>query len=125
MAHFNTALNGQDTLAVGRAVARTTLRKSATASGSGRSRPQFTPVMWKSSSLAPQIQSAMAATSRSAITLTGLLQTDGPQVARLAAKVGFDLGHRRKAETRIQPWHFADLDLVHVVVATQQQQPDL
>ena len=36
----------------------TTLRMSATTSGSGRSRPQFTPVRWKPSSFAPQTKSA-------------------------------------------------------------------
>ena len=44
------------------------------ASGSGKSRPQFTPVMWKSTSLAPQIQSAITATSRSVTSLTGFLE---------------------------------------------------
>ena len=45
--------------------------------------------------------------------------TDG-----LAAEVIFNFRQRGKSETR-QARHLADLDFVHVVVAAQQQQPDL
>ena len=54
----------------------------------------------------------------------GLLQSNWAKIARLAAKVGLDLGHGRKAECS-QSGQLADLDFVHVVVATHQQQPDL
>ena len=43
----------------------------AATSGSGRSRPQFTPVRWKSTSLAPHTKSVMFATVRSATIFTG------------------------------------------------------
>ncbi len=43
---------------------------SATSAGSGRSRPQLTPVRWKPSSLAPVTKSLIAATVRSAITVS-------------------------------------------------------
>ena len=56
----------------------TTLRISAT-TGSGRSRPQFTPVVWKSTSFAPTTKSLMFATVRSAITLTGFFVPIGPR----------------------------------------------
>lgn len=56
--------------------------------------------------------------------LDGLLQADRAQVARLAAKVLLDLTHCRKTEVG-QALDLADLDLVHVMVAAQQQQPDL
>src|SRR5437867_1304178 len=48
----------------------TTLRRSATCDGSGRSRPKLTPVRWNPSSFAPHTKSLIAATARSAITLT-------------------------------------------------------
>ena len=52
--------------------------------GSGRSRPQLTPVRWKPSSFAPQTKSLIAATVRSAIDLD--LGADRADVARLAAE---------------------------------------
>src|SRR5438067_1789722 len=52
----------------------TTLRMSATC-GSGRSRPQFTPVRWKPSSFAPQTKSLINATRRSATTFTSFART--------------------------------------------------
>ena len=80
MAHFNTALNRQLALAVGRAVARHHIAQVGHGmSGSGRSRPQLTPVMWKSTSLAPQIQSAIRATSRSATIFKGFFRPMGPR----------------------------------------------
>ena len=61
----------------GDASPETTLRISAT-SGSGRSRPKFTPVRCVSTALAPQAKSAMTATARSATTrIPGLIPT-GP-----------------------------------------------
>ena len=56
----------------------TTLRRSATRSGSGRSRPQFTPVKCASFSLAPQTKSLSAATERSAYD-RGRLRPTGPR----------------------------------------------
>jgi hypothetical protein len=52
---------------------------SATISGSGRSRPQLMPAMWKPGSLAPLTKSAMWATVRSATTFTGFFVLSGPR----------------------------------------------
>ena len=54
----------------------------------------------------------------------GLLQADRAQIARLGAEVLDDLRHGGEAEAHVQTRHLARLDLVQVVVATQQQQPD-
>ena len=54
-----------------------------------------------------------------------LLQPNGAQVARLAAEMVFDLGQGGETEALVQPWHLGNLDLVHVMVAAQQQQPYL
>ena len=48
----------------------------------------------------------------------------GPEVARLAAEVVLDLGVGREAEAGLQARHLAGLDLVQVMVAAHQQQPD-
>ncbi len=56
--------------------------------------------------------------------LDGLLQADRAQVTGLAAKVFFNLADGRKTEVG-QALDLADLDLVHVMVTAQQQQPDL
>ena len=53
------------------------------------------------------------------------LQADRAQVAGRRAKVRLNLGHGGKAKAGVQPRHLGGLDLVHVVVAAQQQQPDL
>src|SRR6218665_1208430 len=57
----------------------TTLRRSATMSGSGRSRPQFTPVRCQCASVAPQIQSAISATARAATNFRGFFRAIGPR----------------------------------------------
>ena len=56
--------------------------------------------------------------------LERLQQAHRAQVARLAAKMRFDFGQGGKPEIR-QAGQLAHLDFVHVVVAPQQQQPDL
>ena len=56
--------------------------------------------------------------------LDRLFQVQGSEVARLAAKVLVNLGQGGEAKTS-QSGHLADLDFVHLVVAAQQQQPDL
>jgi hypothetical protein len=113
VADLDAALDGEHALAVrADGSPSTTLRMSATRSGSGRSRPQLTPVKWKSSALAPQTKSAMRATLRSAMTLTGLLEPDRAEVARLATEVPGDLGLGGEAEAGLQPFQLARLDLV-------------
>ena len=56
--------------------------------------------------------------------LDGFAQTNRPQIARLAAEVVFNFGHRGKPETG-HAGQLADFDFVHLMIAAQQQQPDL
>ncbi len=98
---------------------------SATRSGSGRSRPQLTPVKWKSASLAPPTKSAHVRHRAVGDDLHGLLQADRAQVAGLATEVRVDLGGGREAEATLQAVDLAGLDLVQVVIAAHQQQPHL
>jgi hypothetical protein len=75
-------------------------------------------------SLAPQIQSAMTATSRSATSFTAS-SNQWAQVTGLAAKVRLQFLQGLWQSGNRQARKLVHLDFVHVVVAAQQQQPDL
>ena len=104
----------------------TTLRMSATRSGSGRSRPQLTPVRWKSFLVGAADEIAHRGHRAVGHHLDRLRGADRAQVARLSQPKCLDLGHGREAEA-VQAHsarQLAGLDLVELVVAAHQQQPD-
>ena len=51
--------------------------------------------------------------------------TDWAEITGSAAKMVFDLGQGGEAKAGVETGHLADLDFIHVMVAAQQQQPDL
>jgi len=125
MADLNAALDGQHTLAVGRQVAgnhiaevcnQVRLGQVAAPVDAGHVEVGF-------------IGTANPVSQRCGFAvyhqLHRLFQVQRPQVTRLAAKMVLDFSQRCKAKTGVQAGYLADLDLIHVMVATQQQQPDL
>ena len=124
VAHFNAALNGQHALAVGRGIARNHVAQVGHPIGL---RQITAPIdtaevkMFFVCTADPVRHGSYVAVCHN---FQRLLQADGPQVTGLAAKVHLDLGHGGKSKVR-QALQLAHLDFIHVVVATQQQQPDL
>jgi hypothetical protein len=106
-------------VAVGLGSPATTLRRSATSAGSGRSRPSSRRSGGSPSSLAPHTKSASAAALRSA--MTGMPMVRRADVAGLAAERGDDLGFGGQAEAD-RADDLLRLDLVQVMIAAQQQQ---
>ena len=81
----------------------TTLRRSATLSGSRQSRPKLTPRRWKPASFAPQTKSLIAATVRSAIERHVRRMPTGPREPGRAAGRRDDLGLGRPSASRRGP----------------------
>ena len=110
----------QRALAVGLRVAVDHVADVGDLPGSGRSRPQLTPVRWKPSSLAPQTKSLIAATVRSATTCILRRRRPGRYSRACnadASRISSSVAKRnapRPASCR--------LDFVQAVVAAQQQQ---
>ena len=124
MAYLNAALNRQHTLAVRRRVTRDHIAQISDEIGFGQ---VTTPVH------AGDVKVGFIGTTNPVVhhrhfavhhQFDGFQQVHGTQITRLAAKVVFNFGHGGKTKGR-QTRQFADLDLVHVMVTTQQQQPDL
>jgi hypothetical protein len=100
----------------GLGIAATTLRMSATRSGSGRSRPKLTPVRWKLGLVGATDEIAHRGDVRSAMTGFGRGRPDRADKARAIAAEGADFASvaKRKAAQR---GNLAGLDFVQVVVA--------
>ena len=125
MADFNAAFNGQGALAIGRQIAIDHIAQIGHHHGLG----QITPPIHTCDVVVGLIGAANPVGHDSHFTVghhvQRLLQIQRAQVARLAAKVLVNFCQCGKTEAYIQAWQLAHFDLVHVMVATKQQQPNL
>ena len=125
MTHFNTALNGQHTFAIGRQIAFHHIPKVCDQLRLGQVTAPIDAtdmVVFLVGTADPVGHHCHLAVHNQA---HWLLQVQGPQVTGFATKMLFDLGNRCEPVTTCKGGQLADFDFVHVMVTTQQQQPDL